>query len=118
MKIRSGFVSNSSSSSFCIYGTSMDFGEVIEKVKEMNILTEDEMEQIEEDDSLLEEYLSDKTDLAIYVNEDQFWMGRSWASIKDDETGAQFKESVKAEVEKLFGADLECGTHEEEIQNY
>ena len=42
MKVRSGFVSNSSSSSFCIYGTYLEFSEIIEKLKASNLLTKEE----------------------------------------------------------------------------
>ena len=49
MKIRNGFVSNSSSSSFCIYGTYIEFDDLMEKIKEMNFLSEEEIETVEED---------------------------------------------------------------------
>jgi len=94
MKIRTGFVSNSSSSSFCIYGTSIDTKRVegIEK-------------QIEE--MGLEIHNGDCN----YDN-GTLYVGRSWSSIKDDETGAQFKEFVRKALNKFFG-DTECTTTEQ-----
>lgn len=114
MKIRSGYVSNSSSSSFCIYGATFDYAELMEKVEKF--FTEDELEELEDDPYLLEEKLCKKTDLAIFSSEgESFWIGKSWADIGDDETGGQFKESVKEEIEKLLGPDIDCDTYEEEI---
>jgi hypothetical protein len=113
MKIRSGFVSNSSSSSFCIYGTYMTFNEILEKVK--SSLTEDEIEELEEDEYLLREMLEEKTSMTVYSSEGDYWIGRSWADIGDDETGSEFKESVKGELETILGPDIDCRTHEEEI---
>ena len=87
MKIRNGFVSNSSSSSFCIYGTSVDIDGNIEEMIE-------------------------NTGLEIHNYYDTIYVGRSWSSIKDDETGAQFKESVNKALKNL-GIDAKCGTCEE-----
>jgi len=117
MKIRNGFVSNSSSSSFCIYGTYIEFDDLMEKIKEMNFLSEEEIETVEEDNWELESILSDKTDLSVYSGDGDVWIGKEWSSIGDDETGRQFKESVKSELEKFLGPDVECETHVEEISN-
>ena len=119
MKVRNGFVSNSSSSSFCIYGTEMDLGDLIEKIKESNILPEEELERMEEEDEWYElgELLEEKLGLTTYQSDDNFWIGKEWSSIDDDETGRQFKENVKAKLEKAFGPDVECDTYDEEIYN-
>jgi hypothetical protein len=122
MKVRSGFVSNSSSSSFCIYGTCFELDEMLEKVRSVNFLTEDvlnEIAQFEEDGEYYEitEILQSKMNLEFNQDEEQesFWIGKSWSSIGDDETGREFKESVKAELEKMFGPDIDCDTYDEVI---
>jgi len=105
MKVRTGFVSNSSSSSFLIWGISKSSSEL------RSLLT------IEEDDEVyekLEDCLS-KTGLDYYHPEydDTYYIGVSWSSVKDDETGAQFKARVQQLIAQLLGADLPCSTHEE-----
>ncbi len=51
MKIRQGFVSNSSTSSFCIYGTILDSDEIIENLKAeykaMFALSDDDEDELE-----------------------------------------------------------------------
>ena len=119
MKVRNGFVSNSSSSSFCIYGKYFDSDELLEKVKTTNFLTEEELEEVENDDYELVEIIEEKTGLEVYMDEDCAWIGKSWSYIGDDETGRQFKENVASEIEKIFGPGSgdNCGTHDEEISN-
>jgi len=91
MKIRAGFVSNSSSVSFCIYGIWIDHPE------------EELMEVAEE--------------LGLYCHRDQYgdglYIGEEWSSIGDDETGKQFKEATQEKVNKLPVDDKKCSTHEE-----
>lgn len=94
MKIRQGFISNSSTTSFCIYGACLD---------------DDQMPILESKEDLvnkfgLEEHRGECGD---------HYIGRSWDRIKDDETGAQFKESIRAALKEIFGKDFECHTIEE-----
>ena len=91
MKIRAGFVSNSSSVSFCIYGIWVDH-------------PEEELWEVAEG-------------LGLYCHRDQYgdglYIGRTWKTIGDDETGKQFKETTQEKVDKLPVDDKICATHEE-----
>jgi len=75
MRVRRGFVSNSSTTSFCIYGVGTN------------------------EDVWGKEGVSD---LEVHGFNDyadhSYAVGISWHQIKDDETGAQFKERVEALV--------------------
>ena len=82
MKVRNGFVSNSSTSSFLIYGTEVSY------------------EQAE----AVEDYLNDHKDvrLSLEYGEDNRYVGYSPCSIKDEETGKQFKTSIEEAIKKMF----------------
>lgn len=107
MKVRNGFVSNSSSSSFCIYGVEMDSYEFEKKMK--LIKPDLETDNIYE----LAEHLEIKLEVHTPSDFDKVYIGRSWSSIKDDETGKQLREGVEKELRDVFGEELKCSTQEE-----
>ena len=93
MKIRLGFVSNSSSSSFCIWGIYID---------------RDDHENFEQFEDTIEQ-------LGLEIHStpwDSYAVGRSFSSIKDDETGAQFKQGL-ADKLTLAGVNNKCGLCQE-----
>ena len=116
MKIRNGFVSNSSSSSFLIYGThygsSEIFVELIKKLKEKN------GEEVSEDfdEYAAESYVNDLGLTTFSPDYCGYYVGRSFDEIADDETGKQFKESIQNAI-KTFDENASCGTHEEAWYN-
>ena len=140
MKIRKGFVSNSSSSSFCIYGvqfegfnglmaalkktgnlTQEQIFERVTKGLELDtpITTQDELEELMYDygcSEVIDSVFSSDV-LEVHTgseyNEETISVGRSWCFIGDKETGEEFKQSVKDEVKTLFGSKLKCDTIEE-----
>lgn len=88
MKIRTGFVSNSSSSSFCIYGCEIDY----EQYKKL------------EDDPLIR---SLKHIQRFAMSDYGYFVGREFNSIEDNETGKEFKDSTERAIEALIGKDQE-----------
>ena len=113
MKIRNGFVSNSSTSSFLIYGTILDR----DSIKEKRGLSDEEFEDkyCGRIYDLVEEEMKDIDGFEWHEPEyyDTFYIGVSWDSVKDDETGFQFKARVRRVLEEKFGDNLEFGTYAE-----
>jgi hypothetical protein len=106
MKARLGFVSNSSSSSFLIYGITKS------KPDLKKIMLEKGFKFDEKDRwgfrDLVEEFVGMD---AQYPDDDYiYYIGKSWASISDDQTGLQFKQDVEERLKKIFGEDIKCGT--------
>jgi hypothetical protein len=125
MKIRTGFVSNSSSSSFLIYGAELGYRPSEEKLKTvLNKLLDGKpllgwKDRVIDVDELggyeLCDHIAGKLGLSSHGNSDYgFYIGASWDTIKDDETGAQFKARVETALKKAFGDDesILLGTHE------
>ena len=107
MKIRNGFVSNSSSSSFCAYGTQQS----VEGIK--TILQErypdfdkhiGEKTCNEDILSFLDDKFEYDADISImFGNYSYFYIGRKFNSIRDDETGGQFKKTTEDKLAKVLG---------------
>ena len=115
MKTRHGFVSNSSSSSFCIYGSSFD----------PNEKNDDDFDMMTEIEDWIDKQ-SDKNDWNVSTGpeySDAIYVGRNATSIKDDETGKQFKDSTETALHamaKELGITIEkasMGYHEQSWYN-
>jgi len=145
MKLRRGFVSNSSTSSFCIYGVSMDQADFISRFKalapevvdkavrehiekyfnkdgEDNTTgknTEDLIEfivEVEGVNYLINEVLCYKNVLpgGVFVQTGSYYdnyvyIGVSPSDIKDDETGAEFRQRVTDAIKKITGQGFKPG---------
>ena len=106
MKIRECLVSNSSTTSFCIYGTILN-EDTVEKLKKK--FDDDCMYEIA--DTMITDQ---KLDLSIHCPpDDQYYLGRSWSKVKDDQTGKEFKEDVKNQIKQLLDEDIKLETYEE-----
>lgn len=131
MKIRNGFVSNSSSSSFLIYGISFENEQdlinkaiefCIDKIGEDAIKRGIDIKEFEFDSYDAFDYLKNKFEfLENYefysIEEYYFYIGKSWNRIKNDQTGYEFKMQIETELQEIFGEDCEIGTYQEAWNN-
>ena len=129
MKRRMGFVSNSSSSSFCIYGVAIEESKLFESEAFKNTLkrlTEEKNQDSDEtmtEDEVFEyygvweilEYMEFGKGMGFWSPEGygKIFVGRSWSSIDDDQTGKQFKEQTESILKEALGGELKFDTHQE-----
>jgi hypothetical protein len=103
MRIRNGFVSNSSSTSFCIYGIYLSNDEKhIKKCYKKFIPNGEATDTYEMIEEMLENV--EKISFSVYSNDgDGYFIGREWMNIQDNETGKEFKTNVEKNLNELFG---------------
>lgn len=114
MKMRNGFVSNSSSSSFVVYGATIEKDELLEALLEK--FPDLEVERDEYGEIFLEETdiydiiwdlpEADVKAMSLAEYDDLVMIGRPLAEIEENETFAQFKSRVHSALDKI-GVDEE-----------
>ena len=108
-KIRSGFVSNSSSSSFVIYGVCLDGEKIFEMAKDtfydLSDMDKDDLEDLD-----AYELLNELLQLELYKDlffasdgDGRYYVGASYTDFKDDETYLEFKDRIKQNLIDLTG---------------
>jgi aromatic ring hydroxylase len=103
MKTREGFVSNSSTTSFCIYGVCISRADINGKTAEP-LYDKEDMLDIVAFENKLELYRSPDNSNVSYI-------GISWQHVGDDETGRQFKQRIEDSVKKFTYRS--CTTYKE-----
>lgn len=113
MKVRNGFVSNSSSTSFSIYGVVLDESDVnklVEETHDVSVVMDGTDEPIDQLMALLPK------EFEYYHSYEQYYIGRGWSSIGDEETGKQFRSSIEDAFKKV-GVTESPSSIEETIEN-
>lgn len=116
MRYRLGFVSNSSSSSFLIYGICLNTDDAIKLLKIPDIKKREYQDQ-DQDPYEFVGLIEKELGIDYYVGGPDpaysIYIGKSWDSIKDNQTGKEFKKEVKQKLEEVFGKSISCATHAE-----
>jgi adenylate cyclase class IV len=111
MKIRNGFVSNSSSSSFVIYGKAFEREELEDVIIQLKNLPTNYFTDNEEEDNyyeLLDDILSEEFTWHIDENDDSTtYVGIELIEINEDETLRQFRARVKETFKKVLKLDID-----------
>ncbi|MDD5651742.1 MAG: hypothetical protein PHF86_15205 [Candidatus Nanoarchaeia archaeon] len=137
MKIRKGFVSNSSTSSFLIYGTAIDSEDrdvilineikklkTIEEFKSVYKYTDEEIYNIihqenQTVDQIIENFTEEyegewedlkcDSDLFLGTSDVGYCIGKSPSSAPNDITFGDWKKQIEEETSELLGKKVKCG---------
>jgi len=116
MKIRNGFVSNSSSSSFLIFGKSFEDLNFLSQNEKVQVMLEDDLDTYEIMEAVFPWNKDNEIEYHMMEYDDTVYIGQSWDQVKDDETGLQFKQRTVDAINKFCGtkytiADLRTHEH-------
>jgi len=118
MKIRHGFVSNSSSSSFCLFGTYQNGDSTLVKTLRKLIIEKFKIEFEEDEDEYIDDFeccANEVTSLYTFCDDDCYYIGLDYTSMKMDETRREFETRVLKEIQKLDPSIKELHFYNESV---
>ena len=117
MKVRVGFVSNSSTTSFCIYGCQVDLYEAAELLLKAGSITQEQADN--EDKWDVYDEAAKKAGMVSHQPDswEQLFFGFTLTSIPDDAVFGEWKKEKEKLLKEFLGDDIECGFIEEAYQD-
>lgn len=106
MKVRNGFVSNSSSTSFALYGAYVSDDQVMAAGLHKGLFTEEKQDDYEAYDVI--DTLLEEVDLTYSTPNGEYLVGQDYDDMGEDETKKQFQERIKNTLQEIFGGDIIC----------
>jgi len=126
MKIRAGFVSNSSTSSFSMYGAEIDkeqFGDLHfeeflsdETLQDVKSLIEEG--EVFEAAYVLQQALGKDWFCDGHYDGCSIYVGKYYTTQKDDDVVGEWRKEIRDTIVKLMGKQVECGHQEEAWSDY
>ncbi len=113
MKLRKGFVSNSSTTSFCIYGCCLDSDEAKSLLLATGAITEEQLKEDEYGEVFYKVAEDNNVTYECSPYDEEAYFGFSFTSIPDDAVVGEWKKEKEELLKKLFGDTISCGTHQE-----
>jgi len=123
MRIKSEFVTNSSSCSFVVMGTTISPDEISDEKWAQSGLNMVEVDGFSEDFDTVVTDLTKSNDLTYsfgntdYYDTEDVMVGIYYTDMRDDETLAEFKARVKQQIKDSFGVEKDPGHIEECWEN-
>jgi len=115
MKIRVGFVSNSSTSSFCIYGCYLGQEEALELLLTSGVISKEQAEDGKDDSYDVFDDIATNNKIEFHSMPYVYttWFGFNFPSIPDDVNVGEWKKEKEKALKKLFGDSVKCDIYSE-----
>jgi len=108
MKIRIGFVSNSSTTSFCIFGVCLEENEAVDLLVKNGIISQDVADGGDSGEILWNLEKDHGVECSMGESDDYVFIGVDFTTIPDDVVVGEWKKDQEKLIKKVFGPEIKC----------